>query len=147
MKKSLIALGVVSLLGLGTFNITANASEQVAKPKAEASTSTPIKNRTDCKLSEEQQSLLEKGYNELTVEEKATFDKYHGESKRDLSEEQINEYFKVHDKAFKYMDDNFKAEMKEKREEKQINRENRGQHKGQGNKGNQRGQGNGACNN
>lgn len=141
MKKSLLALGIVSLLGTGLF--TANASADNANLDDTAVVSQQNnnfrqRNKNDMcsNLTEEQKSLIEKGYNELTQEEKSMYDKYRGQSKRDLSEEQLNEYYKIQDKVHKYMDEDFKAQMKKRREERQTYREERQ---------NNRGQGKGAC--
>jgi len=140
MKKSLIALGVVSLLGLGSFTIDASASEQNIDSKiivgADNQENTRQNNRQRnnmCRnLTEEQKSLIEKGYNELTQEEKDIYDKYHGQPKRDLSEEQLNEYYKIQDKAHKYMDEDFIAQTKERREQRKIHRQERQNNQGQG---------------
>ncbi|MGL4910866.1 MAG: hypothetical protein ACRC3Y_00410 [Romboutsia sp.] len=144
MKKSLIALSVVSLLGLGVFTTQVSASDQSDGTKVD----TTIKNTQICingnpqrkdrcaSLTDEQKSLIEKGYNELTQEEKDLFDKYHRQSKKDLSEVELNKYYEVCDKVHKYMDEEFKIQVKEKREEKKSHKEemknNQGHGKGQG---------------
>ncbi|HSQ89488.1 hypothetical protein [Romboutsia sp.] len=145
MKKSLIALGVVSLLGLGAFTMDVSASDQNTDSKiiadADNQEDTRRNNRQRnnmCRnLTEEQLSLIEKGYNELTQEEKGIYDKYHRQPKRDLSEEQLNEYHKIQDKVHKYMGEEFIAQMKERREQRKIHRQQRQ---------NNQGQGNGSCN-
>ena len=145
MKKSLIALGVVSLLGLGAFTMDVSASDQNTDSKIIAETDNQENNRQHnrqrnnmCRnLTEEQKSLIEKGYNELTQEEKDIFDKYHRQPKRDLSEEQLNEYHEIQDKAYKYMGEEFIAQMKERREQRKIHRQERQ---------NDQRQGKGSCN-
>lgn len=134
MKKSLLALGIVSLLGTGLFTANANADNIKLDNTAVVSQQNNNfreRNKNDMcsNLTQEQKSLIKKGYNELTQEEKSMYDKYRGQSKRDLSEEQLNEYLKIQDKVHKYMDEDFKAQMKKRREERQNNR---GQGKGQG---------------
>ena len=155
MKKSLIALSVVSLLGLGVFTIQVSASDQGDSAKSDTTientqtfTNSNIQKDYTCtngnlqrdyscdNLTDEQKSLIEKGYNELTQEEKDLFDKYHRQPKRDLSEDELNKYYEVSDKVHKYMDEEFKAQVKEKREAKKLHREekknNQGNGKGQG---------------
>lgn len=132
MKKSLLALGIVSLLGTGLFTANANADniklDNIAVV-SQQNNNFRERNKNDMcsNLTQEQKSLIKKGYNELTQEEKSMYDKYRGQSKRDLSEEQLNEYLKIQDKVHKYMDEDFKAQMKKRREERQNNR---GQGKG-----------------
>ena len=135
MKKSLIALGVVSLLGLGMFTTDASASDQSTDSQIISGADNQENNRQRnnmCRnLTEEQKALIEKGYNELTQEEKDIYDKYHGQPKRDLSEEQLNEYYKIQDKVHKYMGEEFIAQMKEIREQRKIHRQERQNNQGQ----------------
>lgn len=139
MKKSLIALGVVSLLGLGALTTNVSANEQstdsqiiVGSDNQENTRQNNRQRNNMCNnLTEEQKSTIEKGYNELTQEEKDIFDKYQGQSKRDLSEEQLNEYYKIQDKAHKYMDEDFIAQTKERREQRKIHRQERQNNQGQ----------------
>lgn len=149
MKKSLIALGVVSLLGLGSFTMDVSASDQNTDSKIIAGADNQENNRLQkpqrnnmCEnLTEEQLSLIEKGYNELTQEEKNIYDKYYRQPKRGLSEEQLDEYQKIQDKVHKYMDEDFKAQIKERRTQMKERRENN-----QGKRGRGMGRGNGYCN-
>jgi len=135
MKKSLIALGVVSLLGLGMFTTDASASDQSTDSQIISDSDNQENNRQRnnmCRnLTEEQKALIEKGYNELTQEEKDVYDKYHGQPKRDLSEEQLNEYYKIQDKVHKYMGEEFISQMKERREQRKIHRQERQNNQGQ----------------
>lgn len=135
MKKSLIALGVVSLLGLGVFTTDASASDQNTDSQIISDADNQENNRQRnnmCRnLTEEQKALIEKGYNELTQEEKDIYDKYHGQPKRDLSEEQLNEYYKIQDKVHKYMGEEFISQMKERREQRKIHRQERQNNQGQ----------------
>jgi hypothetical protein len=135
MKKSLIALGVVSLLGLGVFTTDASASDQNTDSQIISDADNQENNRQRnnmCRnLTEEQKALIEKGYNELTQKEKDIYDKYHGQPKRDLSEEQLNEYYKIQDKVHKYMGEEFISQMKERREQRKIHRQERQNNQGQ----------------
>jgi hypothetical protein len=135
MKKSLIALGVVSLLGLGVFTTDASASDQNTDSQIISDTDNQENNRQRnnmcINLTEEQKAFIEKGYNELTQEEKDIYDKYHGQPKRDLSEEQLNEYYKIQDKVHKYMGEEFISQMKERREQRKIHRQERQNNQGQ----------------
>jgi hypothetical protein len=135
MKKSLIALCVVSLLGLGVFTTDASASDQNTDSQIISDADNQENNRQRnnmCRnLTEEQKALIEKGYNELTQEEKDIYNKYHGQPKRDLSEEQLNEYYKIQDKAHKYMGEEFISQMKERREQRKIHRQERQNNQGQ----------------
>lgn len=150
MKKSLIALSVVSLLGLGAFTVQANASDQNAPSNNSIKEITNNSNRGNgsqkqknnmCKnLTEEQQKLIEKGYSELTQEEKDMYDKYHQNHKKDLSEEELNKYYQIVDKVYKYMDEDFKSQVKERREQRKLHRE---EMQNNLNKGNSQGKGRG----
>jgi hypothetical protein len=134
-EKILIALGVVSLLGLGKFTTDASASDQNTDSQIISDADNQENNRQRnnmCRnLTEEQKALIEKGYNELTQEEKDIYDKYHGQPKRDLSEEQLNEYHKIQDKVHKYMGEEFITQMKERREQRKIHRQERQNNQGQ----------------
>lgn len=140
MKKSLIALGVVSLLGVGAFTIDASASEQSTSSKIIVGADNQENNRKHnrqrnnmCRnLTEDQKAMIKKGYDKLTQKEKDIFDKYHRQPKRDLSEEQLNEYYKIQDKVYKYMDKEFIARMKERREQRKIHRQERQNNQVQG---------------
>lgn len=150
MKKSLIALSVVSLLGLGAFTVQANASDQNAPSNNSIKEITDNSNRGNgeqkqknsmCNnLTEEQQKLIEKGYNELTQEEKDMYDKYHQKHKKDLSEDELNKYYQIADKVYKYMDEDFKTQVKERREQRKLHREKM---QNNINKGNSHGKGRG----
>lgn len=146
MKKILIALGVISLLGIGSFTINANASDQYSGTTIE---NIPVQVETmqnedtnfdnkikECKnLTEEQQNLIKQGYDELSEEEKSIFNEYCEKYKRNLTEEELQEYNKLQDKVHKYMNDEFKENINEKRElrkNKQNNCNGEKQSKGQG---------------
>lgn len=145
MKKQLIALGIASLIGIGTFTVNASASDQEVEVKNIETGNYNLKNQGNgCNsLSEDQKKLIEKGYNELTDEEKDIFNKYREQRKRNLSEEQLNEFYKIQDKVHKYMDEDFKAQVQERRE---LRKNNKGQGRGCGNgQGQGQGQGKGSC--
>lgn len=107
MKKSLLALGIVSLLGTGLF--TANASAD------------NINLDNTAVVSQQNNNFRQRNKNDMCS---------------NLTEEQLNEYYKIQDKVHKYMDEDFKAQMKKRREERQTYRQERQ---------NNRGQGKGAC--
>lgn len=152
MIKKAIILSVVSMISVGAFTMTSNASDQGVnyQPKVNETSvdnDTYSKPRDNCKgkveLTEDQKALLEKGYNELTQAEKDTLETYKTTGKRNLSEEQLKELYAIQDKVHKYMDDNFKQKVQERREQRKLRIENK-DNNGQGlKKGNR--QGNGAC--
>ncbi|MGG5462128.1 hypothetical protein [Clostridium sp. B9] len=108
IKKIALTFSLATVLGVGIFGaVTAKASDEFQETtnntQIESNSGYWCENNPNMNLSEEQQQLLDKGYNELTEDEKAFFDQYHGKSKRDLSEEDLNKYYEIHDKAFKYL--------------------------------------------
>lgn len=117
MKKQIVVLGIASLLGMGAFTLNASASDQEKEVKSMEYVYKDINRGKKCNnLSEEQRKLLEKGYNELSDKEKESLNKYRGQC-RNLTEEELSEYYAILDKMHKYMDEDFKTEVKEKREQ------------------------------
>lgn len=156
MKKTILTLGLITAIGASGFTFIANASDQGENPQL---LNTPQictnYNGTNCgngqrlgsqvyySLTEQQQNLLYQGYIELTDEEKELLDNYRETRKRDLTQEQLNEFYVLQDKTHKYMDDKFKAQVEQRREDRaiyrekvangEIERQNNGNGKGYGN--------------
>lgn len=148
-KNIAITLSVATVLGVGMIGtVTAKASDDFQTLAVnEENTSDDnylegywCENNSNMNLTEEQKQLFDKGYNELTGEEKIFFDQYHGKSKRNLSEEELNRYYEIHDKAFKYLGTEFSDACNRRRENMMERRGSCGN--GQGNRGFQ-GRGNG----
>lgn len=140
MKKQLIALGIASLIGIGTFTINVSASDQEIEIKNIESGNYNFTNKGNrcTNLSEDQKQLMKKGYNELTEAEKEIFSNYREQRKRDLTEAQLTEFYQLQDKVHKYMDEDFKSQVQQKREfrkSKQSQGRGCGKDQGQG-KGN-----------
>lgn len=133
LKKIILSLSVVSAIGFGSMGVIANANEKSA---TDNSFSYRYQNRQDCRLTDDQQKLIDKGYNELTKDEKTIFDKYYKQPKSNLSDEELNKYFEIHDKAYKYLGSDFLENMKQNRSERLNN----------GHMKNGQGQGRGMCN-
>lgn len=130
LKKTILSLSIMSVIGVGSMGVIANANEKVV-------TNNKInyrqQNRQECSLTDEQQKLIEKGYNELTEDEKVIFDKYYKQSKSNLSQNELNEYFSIHDKVYKYLGDDFLQNMKQERSERLNNKHMKsGKFQGQG---------------
>lgn len=119
LKKIILSLSVMSAIGVGSMGVIANANEKVVTNNE---TNYRQQNRQECSLTEEQQKLIEKGYNELTEDEKVIFDKYYKQSKYNLSQNELNEYFSIHDKVYKYLGDEFLENIKQERSERLNNR-------------------------
>lgn len=133
LKKIILSLSVISAIGFGSMGVIANANE---KSYTDNSFSYRHQNRQECRLTDEQQKLIDKGYNELTKDEKTIFDKYYKQPKSNLSDEELNKYFEIHDKAYKYLGSDFLENMKQNRSERLNN----------GHMKNGQGQGRGRCN-
>lgn len=133
LKKIILSLSVISAIGFGSMGVIANANE---KSYTDNSFSYRHQNRQECRLTDEQQKLIDKGYNELTKDEKTIFDKYYKQPKSNLSDEELNKYFEIHDKAYKYLGSDFLENMKQNRSERLNN----------GHMKNGQGQGRGMCN-
>ncbi|WP_419742833.1 hypothetical protein [Paraclostridium dentum] len=133
LKKIILSLSVISAIGFGSMGVIANANE---KSSTDNSFSYRYQNRQECRLTDEQQKLIDKGYNELTKDEKTIFDKYYKQPKSNLSDEELNKYFEIHDKAYKYLGSDFLENMKQNRSERLNN----------GHMKNGQGQGRGMCN-
>lgn len=148
MNSKLIALGIASLIGVGAFTVNASASDSGLEVKEEAvyqdvngeNGNYRMRNKNGLcnNLSDEQKKLLEQGYNELNEDEKKALELYRGKDKRRLSEEELQEFYQIQDKLYKYMDEDFKVKVKERRE---FRKNNKGQGRGCG-QGKGRGQGN-----
>ncbi|MGL6104519.1 hypothetical protein [Romboutsia sp.] len=163
MRRTAIALSIISMLGVGSFTVISNASDQGLSPQPAINENTVATNTTytnptnngNCKrgmsLTQEQKTLIEKGYNELTQVEKETLGKYRSLGKGNLSDTQLKELYTIEDKVNKYMDENFKAIVKERRENRELRKEQRNNgncQNGQGTQNNQgkgNGQGKGSC--
>ncbi|MCR1849032.1 hypothetical protein [Paraclostridium sordellii] len=52
--------------------------------------------------------IIEKGDNELTH----IFDKYYRQPKYDLNEQELNEYYKIYDKTYKYLGESYNSQSK-----------------------------------
>ena len=133
LKKIILSLSVISAIGFGSMGVIANANE---KSSTDNSLSYRSQNRQECRLTDDQQKLIDKGYNELTKDEKLIFDKYYKQPKSNLSDEELNKYFEIHDKAYKYLGSDFLENMKQNRSERLNN----------GHMKNGQGQGRGRCN-
>lgn len=125
IKNFVASLGIISMLGLGLTSIVSYASDS---GKVDNKNSSIVKNDTYyyneyCRLTDEEQKLVDKGYNELTQNEKNIFNKYYGQEKYDLSEQELNEYYKIHDKVYKYLGESYNSQSKGR----QANRQFRGQ--------------------
>lgn len=147
MKRTAIALSLISMLGVGAFTVISNASDQGVNPTPITNETNVANTRTGCpgnkgkmELTQEQKTLLQKGYDELTQEEKNTLEEYRNLGKRNLSEEQLKEIHDIQDKAHKYMDEDFKALVKERREQRELRKQNGNYQNGQGQR-----KGNGQC--
>lgn len=128
LKKIILSLSVMSAIGIGSMGVIANANEKVVTNNE---TNYRQQNRQECSLTDEQQKLIEKGYNELTEDEKVIFDKYYKQSKYNLSQNELNEYFSIHDKVYKYLGDEFLENIKQERSER-LNNKHTQNGKGQG---------------
>lgn len=95
--------------------VIANANE---KSSTDNSFGYRYPNRQECRITDDQQNLIDKGYNELTKDEKSMFDKYYRQSKSSLSDEELNKYFEIHDKVYKYLGSDFLSNMKQHRSER-----------------------------
>lgn len=108
LKKIIVSLGVVSMIGVGLSGVIAHASEDNS---ASSNTPSKVSDNTyyeqNCGLTYEQEKLVDKGYNELTKDEKAMFDKYYRQPKSGLSDEELSKYFEIQDKAYKYVGEDF----------------------------------------
>lgn len=91
------------------------------KSSTDNSFSYRYQNRQECRLTDEQQKLIDKGYNELTKDEKTIFDKYYKQPKNNLTDEELNKYFEIHDRAYKYLGSDFLENMKQNRSERLNN--------------------------
>lgn len=141
-KNIAITLSIATILGVGMLGtVTARASDDFQDSTAVNESNSNnnylngywCENNPNIKLTEEQKQLFDKGYNELTNEEKSFFDQYHGKSKRNLSEDELNKYYEIHNKAFKYLGNEFIEDCNNKRENMMNRRGNCGN--GQGNRG------------
>ncbi|GAA0711252.1 hypothetical protein GCM10008904_23500 [Paraclostridium ghonii] len=119
LKKIILSLSVMSAIGVGSMGVIANANEKVVTNNE---TNYRQQNRQECSLTDEQQNLIEKGYNELTEDEKIIFDKYYKQSKSNLSQNELNECFSIHDKVYKYLGDEFLENIKQERSERLNNK-------------------------
>ncbi|WP_250674508.1 hypothetical protein LZ906_005320 [Paraclostridium ghonii] len=119
LKKIILSLSVISAIGVGSMGVIANANEKVVTNNE---TNYRQQNRQECSLTDEQQKLIEKGYNELTEDEKVIFEKHYKQSKSNMSQNELNEYFSIHDKVYKYLGDEFLENIKQERSERLNNR-------------------------
>lgn len=119
LKNLILSLGVISAIGVGSMGVIANANEE---SDTDSSFSYRSQNRQDCRLTEDQQKLIDKGYNELTKDEKEIFDKYYKQPKSNLSDEELNKYFEIHEKVYKYLGNDFLENMKKNRSERLNNK-------------------------
>lgn len=108
LKRVIASLGVVSMIGIGLSGVVAHASEEGSPSSNNPSkVSDNTYYERNCGLTDEQERLVDKGYNELTKDEKAIFDKYYRQPKADLSDDELSKYFEIQDKAYKYLGEDF----------------------------------------
>lgn len=120
MKKQFMKIGVLVLLCVGLFTVNISGNNLQIKVNEVCSLNTIAK---DCNnLSKDQRKNMERGYNELSSEDKKTLEKYRGQY-RPLNKDELEEYYNILDKMYKYMDEEFKTQARERREQR-INKSN-----------------------